>query len=137
MKGRCLNVKNECKIMEDLKKESYDRGMKKAAFDVAARYYRMGLISLQEAAEDTGMQLEEFAAEATKISSYGCPIPVCKAIQDIMDKSRQEGRAEGEQTQAKSTVLRMYAKGKSLDEIADDVGFDVETVKGWLSASNS
>lgn len=70
MKGRCLNVKNECKIMEDLKKESYDRGMKKAAFDVAARYYRMGLISLQEAAEDTGMQLEEFAAEATKISSY-------------------------------------------------------------------
>lgn len=64
-------------------------------------------------------------------------IIVCKAIQDIMDKSKQEGRAEGEQTQAKSTVLRMYAKGKSLDEIADDVGFDVETVKGWLSASNS
>lgn len=51
-------LKNECKIMEDLKKESYDRGMKKAAFDVAARYYRMGLISLQEAAEDTGMQLK-------------------------------------------------------------------------------
>lgn len=44
---------------------------------------------------------------------------------------------KAEQTQAKSTVLRMYAKGKSLDEIADDVGFDVETVKGWLSASNS
>lgn len=45
MEGRCLKVKNECKTMEDLKKESYDRGMKNAAFDVAARYYRMGLIS--------------------------------------------------------------------------------------------
>lgn len=51
-------------------KESYDRGMKNAAFDVAARYYRMGLISLKEAAEDTGMQLEVFAAKAAKISSY-------------------------------------------------------------------
>ena len=70
MEGRCLKVKNECKIMEDLKKESYDRGMKNAAFDVAARYYRMGLISLKEAAEDTGMQLEVFAAKAAKISSY-------------------------------------------------------------------
>lgn len=70
MEGRCLKVKNECKTMEDLKKESYDRGMKNAAFDVAARYYRMGLISLKEAAEDTGMQLEVFAAKAAKISSY-------------------------------------------------------------------
>lgn len=52
--------------MEDLKKESYDRGMKNAAFDVAARYYRMGLISFQEAAEDTGMQLEEFAVEVAQ-----------------------------------------------------------------------
>lgn len=58
MEGRGLKVKNECKTMEDLKKESYDRGMKNAAFDVAARYYRMGLISLKEAAEDTGMQLK-------------------------------------------------------------------------------
>lgn len=70
MEGRCLKVKNECKTMEDLKKESYDRGMKNAAFDVAARYYRMGLISLKKAAEDTGMQLEVFAAKAAKISSY-------------------------------------------------------------------
>ena len=70
MEGRCLKVKNECKTMEDLKKESYDRGMKNAEFDVAARYYRKGLISLKEAAEDTGMQLEVFAAKAAKISSY-------------------------------------------------------------------
>ena len=56
--------------MEDLENESYDKGMKNAAFDVAAKYYRKGLISLQEAAEDTGMQLEEFAVEVAKASSY-------------------------------------------------------------------
>lgn len=55
--------------MEDLKNESYERGTKRAEFNVAARYYRMGLISLKEAAEDTGMQPEEFAVEAAKISS--------------------------------------------------------------------
>lgn len=67
--GDVLKVKNECKIMEDLKKESYESGARRAAFDVAVRYYRKGLISLKEAAEDTGMQLEEFAVEAAKISS--------------------------------------------------------------------
>lgn len=60
-------MKNECKIMENLKNESYERGTKRAEFNVAAR---MGLISLKEAAEDTGMQLEEFAARAAKTSSY-------------------------------------------------------------------
>ena len=63
-------MKNECKIMENLKNESYERGTKRAEFNVAARYYRMGLISLKEAAEDTGMQLEEFADRAAKTSSY-------------------------------------------------------------------
>lgn len=63
-------MKNECKIMENLKNESYERGTKRAEFNVAARYYRMGLISPKEAAEDTGMQLEEFAARAAKTSSY-------------------------------------------------------------------
>ena len=64
-----LEMKNECKIMEDLKKESYDKGMKKAAFDVAARYYIKGVISLEEAAADAGMRREDFAVEAAKISS--------------------------------------------------------------------
>lgn len=56
--------------MEDLNNESYERGTKRAEFNVAARYYRMGLISIEKAAEDAGMQLEEFAIEAAKISSY-------------------------------------------------------------------
>lgn len=56
--------------MEDLNNESYERGTKRAEFNVAARYYKMGLISIEKAAEDAGMQLEEFAIEAAKISSY-------------------------------------------------------------------
>lgn len=70
LESKVFEMKNECKIMENLKNESYERGTKRAEFNVAARYYRMGLISLKEAAEDTGMQLEEFAIEAAKISSY-------------------------------------------------------------------
>lgn len=38
--------------------------------DVAVRYYRKGLISIEKAAEDAGMRREEFAVEVTQISSY-------------------------------------------------------------------
>lgn len=55
-------LKNECKIMEDLKKESYESGARRAAFDVAVRYYRKGLISIEKAAEDVGMSEIAFAA---------------------------------------------------------------------------
>lgn len=67
---KVLEMKNECKIMEDLKKESYESGARKAALDVAVRYYRKGLISIEKAAEDAGMRREDFAIEVAKISSY-------------------------------------------------------------------
>ena len=56
--------------MEDLKKESYESGARRAAFDVAVRYYRKGLISIEKAAEDAGMRREDFAVEVAKASSY-------------------------------------------------------------------
>lgn len=59
-------MKNECKIMEDLKKESYENGARRAAFDVAVRYYRKGLISIEKAAEDAGMRWKDFAALAAQ-----------------------------------------------------------------------
>lgn len=111
-------LKNECKIMEDLKKESYDRGMKKAAFDVAARYYRMGLISLQEAAEDTGMQLEEFAAEATKISSYA--IPMCKAIEEMRVEAAEEATRKRNIEVARS-LLKKKAKNNLIYLTYEDI----------------
>jgi len=70
-------LKNECKIMEDLKKESYESGARRAAFDVAVRYYRKGLISIEKAAEDVGMRWEDFAALAAQnklvYHTSGCP----------------------------------------------------------------
>lgn len=82
---KVLEMKNECKIMEDLKKESYDKGMKKAAFDVAARYYIKGVISLEEAAADASMRREDFAARAARTSSYantsGRPTPCVQIFQ--------------------------------------------------------
>ncbi len=59
-------MKNECKIMEDLKNESYESGARRAAFDVAVRYYRKGLISIEKAAEDVSMRWEDFAALAAQ-----------------------------------------------------------------------
>lgn len=130
-------LKNECKIMEDLKKESYDRGMKKAAFDVAARYYRMGLISLQEAAEDTGMQLEEFAAEATKISSYAA-IPMCKAIEEMRVEAAEEATRKRNIEVARS-LLKKKAKNNLIyltyEDISDTSHLTVAEIE-QLAAQN-
>ena len=52
--------------MEDLKNESYESGARRTAFDVAVRYYRKGLISIEKAAEDVGMRWEDFAALAAQ-----------------------------------------------------------------------
>lgn len=46
------------------------KAMREVQKELNLMWLRMGLISLKEAAEDTGMQLEEFAARAAKTSSY-------------------------------------------------------------------
>ncbi len=50
--------------------------------------------------------------------------------QEMMQKGREEGREQ----QAKDTAIRMSKKGRSIEEIADCVDFDVETVKKWITA---
>ena len=50
--------------------------------------------------------------------------------QEMMQKGREEGREQ----QAKDTAIRMSKKGRSIEEIADYVNFDVETVKKWITA---
>lgn len=54
--------------------------------------------------------------------------------QEMMQKGREEGREEGREQQAKDTAIRMSKKGRSIEEIADCVDFDVETVKKWITA---
>ena len=54
---------------------------------------------------------------------------MCKVMEELRDESRKEGKIE----QAKTTALKMSQKGMSIDEIAELVGFSVETVTEWLT----
>ena len=46
---------------------------------------------------------------------------------------RTEGRKEGVVEQAKATAIRMNKKGLSLEDIAEAIDFNIETVKKWLA----
>ena len=65
---------------------------------------------------------------------------MCKVMEDLRNESyaegRVEGRVEGSKQQAKDTAIRMNKKGRSVEEIADCIDFDVEIVKKWLSSLN-
>ena len=54
---------------------------------------------------------------------------MCKVMEDL----RNESYAEGREQQAKNTAIRMNKKGRSVEEIADCIDFDVEIVKKWLA----
>ena len=54
----------------------------------------------------------------------------------LRNESYAEGRVEGREQQAKDTAIRMNKKGRSVEEIADCIDFDVEIVKKWLSSLN-
>ena len=47
-------------------------------------------------------------------------------------EGREEGREEGRIRQAKVTALKLQKKGHSIEDIAECVDFDEETVKKWL-----
>lgn len=50
--------------------------------------------------------------------------------QEMIQKGREEGRIDA----LKDTAIRMSKKGRSVEEIADCVDSDVETVKKWITA---
>ena len=49
--------------------------------------------------------------------------------QEMIQKGREEGRIDA----LKDTAIRMSKKGRSIEEIADCVDSDVETVKKWIT----
>ena len=55
-------------------------------------------------------------------------IDMCKA----WEEQKNEGREEGRISQAKVTALKLQKKGHSIEDIAECVDFDEETVKKWL-----
>ena len=62
---------------------------------------------------------------------------MCNLSDAIENKGREEGEAIGHKAgvieQAKATAIRMNKKGLSLEDIAEAIDFDIETVKKWLA----
>lgn len=53
--------------------------------------------------------------------------------QEMIQKGREEGKEQGRIDALKDTAIRMSKKGRSVEEIADCVDSDVETVKKWIT----
>ena len=60
---------------------------------------------------------------------------MCKVMEELRNESYAEGREEGREQRAKATAIRMSKRGRSIEEIADCVDFDLETVRKWLITS--
>ncbi len=51
-------------------------------------------------------------------------------------RGKAEGKAEGKTEKTRELVLLNYKKGKSIEEIAEFLNIDVESVNGILAANN-
>lgn len=60
---------------------------------------------------------------------------MCTFFEKLRAEGEREGRLEGETKQAKETAIRLKEKGFSVEDIAEVVGFSVETVKEWFAVS--
>ena len=49
-----------------------------------------------------------------------------------LEQGREEGLEQGKTTQAKTTAHKMHARGIAVSDIAEMLGFPVETVQAWL-----
>ena len=62
---------------------------------------------------------------------------MCKVMEDLRNESfaegREEGREEGRTEQARLTAENLKLHGLTMEQIAGAVGFDVETVRKWLT----
>ena len=58
---------------------------------------------------------------------------MCKVMEDLRDESYAEGREEGRMEQARLTAQNLKLHGLTLEQIAEAVGFDIETVRKWLT----
>ena len=74
------------------------------------------------------VELEGRMNEMCNVSDYWEEV----ALQTGREEGRKEGREEGRKKQAMETALKLKKKGHSLEDIAECVDFDVETVRKWL-----
>jgi hypothetical protein len=70
----------------------------------------------------------------------GVEVDMCQALQEMQMEARQQGLEQG-QTQgklirSKEVARNFYKMGLDVEKIAQGVGYDVETVKGWVIYSD-
>lgn len=58
---------------------------------------------------------------------------MCREMEIMRDKSRAEGRAEGELIRARETARNLYSMGMDVARIAQAVNASIEQVKQWIS----
>ena len=62
-------------------------------------------------------------------------VDMCKAIEEMMEDSRQEGIQKGIQEGKRETACALAAMGLPAEQIALAVSTDLEVVKEWLMAA--
>lgn len=91
------------------------------------RYQELEEDAYEMAAVHTGL------TEEMKMKVYEeKKVNLCKGLRDLIEDGKTAGKSEGKFEQARFTAIRMSQKGSSVEDIADMVGFDAETVKKWL-----
>ena len=86
--------------------------------------------------EDYGLkmsvELEGRMNEMCNVSDYWEEVALQTGRKEGRKEGRKKGREEGRKKQAMETALKLKKKGHSLEDIAECVDFDVETVRKWL-----
>ena len=67
MKENPKRVSEMCKVMEDLRNESILEGIDIGDLRTTVKYYKKGKITLEEAAADLNMTVEEFKEKMNQI----------------------------------------------------------------------
>ena len=67
LKENPKGVSEMCKVMEDLRNESILEGIDIGDLRTTVKYYKKGKITLEEAAEDLNMTVEEFKEKMNQI----------------------------------------------------------------------
>ena len=60
---------------------------------------------------------------------------MCKAIKDMIDKSKTEGVAEGIAEGIKKMAIKMYKNGDSIEKIAETAEVSMNLVKEWINSA--
>lgn len=60
---------------------------------------------------------------------------MCKAIKDMIDKSKTEGVAEGVAEGIKKMAIKMYKNGDSIEKIAETAEVSMNLVKEWINSA--